>query len=139
MPAPLLSTSTPKLPKTTLTQVRTQEKRWCDVLCECVPILTPSPCIYRREPPAIRPRNDPNRHWGPATPRHVSSERRWGPWAVATGLADLVGRPTVGWLRSPRSLVRRLLGGPPCHIYGYGLVLSRFWFSGGIEDPRERV
>ena len=33
LPAPLLSTSTPKLPKTTLTQVRTQEKRWCGGWC----------------------------------------------------------------------------------------------------------
>ena len=56
----------------------------------CVSILTPCPCIYRREPPAIRTRNEPNRHWGSTTPRHVSSERRWGPWAVA------LGRPT--WL-----------------------------------------
>ena len=114
---PLLSTSTPKLPKTTLTQVRTQEKsEWCGVWC--VFILTPSPCIYRREPPAIRPRNEPNRHWGSTTPRHVLSERRWGPWAIATGPADLDGRPTVGWLRSPRCLVKWLLGGPPCHVYG---------------------
>ena len=105
----------------------------------CVPFLTPSPYIYRREPPAIRPRTDPNRHWGPTTPRHASSERRWGPWAVTTGPADLAGRSTVGWLRLPQSLVRRLLGGPPSDIYGCGLVLSRFWCSGGPVDPRERV
>ena len=40
--APLLSTSTPKLPKTTLTQVRTQEKRWCGTWC-CVFIPIPLP------------------------------------------------------------------------------------------------
>ena len=142
MSAPLLSTSTPKLPKTTLTQVRTQEKRWCGVLCECVVcvfIWTPSPCIYRRKPPAIRTRIAPNRHWGSTTPRHVSSERRWGLWAVTTWSANLGGRPTVVWPRLPRSLVRRLLGGPPSDIYGYELVLSWFWCFGGLVDPRERV
>ena len=54
----------------------------------CV-ILTPSPCIYRREPPAIRPRTNLNLLGGPIAPRHVSSERRWGSWAATTGLGDL--------------------------------------------------
>ena len=44
-PAPLLSTSTPKLPKTTLTQVRTQEKsEWCGVLC--VFLFSPPPLVF---------------------------------------------------------------------------------------------
>ena len=118
LPAPLLSTSTPKLPKTILTQVR-RDGVVC-VVCVSVSVFiwTPSPCIYRRKPPTICPEIEPNRHWGPTTPIHVSSERQWGPWAITTRLADLVGRPTVGWLHLPRSLVRRLIGGPPCHVYG---------------------
>ena len=50
-----------------------------------------------------------------------------------------LGRATVGWPSLPRSLVRRLLGGPPCHVYGYGLVLSLFGSSGGPVDPHERA
>ena len=47
MLAPLLSTFTPKLPKTTLTQVRTQEKRWW---CVCVVWSIPYPLpLYLKE------------------------------------------------------------------------------------------
>ena len=117
LPVPLLSTSTPKLPKTALTQVRTQEKsEWCGVWC--VFIWSPSPCIYRRDPPAICPRTDPNRHGGPISPCHLSSASWWGPWAITTWSADLGCRPTVDWARLARSSVRWLLGGAPCHIYG---------------------
>ena len=110
----------------------------CCVVC-VVFILNPSPCIYRREPPASCSRNEPNRHWGSTTPRHVSSERRWGPWAATTWSGDHSGRPALGWPSLPRSFVRRLLGGPPCHVYGQGPVLSRFWCSGEPVDPCERV
>jgi hypothetical protein len=138
LPAPLLSTSTPKLPKTTPTQVRTQEKMlWCEVWC--VLICTPSPCIYRREPPAICPGIEPNCHWGLTTPRHVSSERQWGPWAATTCSADHDGRPAIQRVRSAQILFSRLLGGPSCHVYRFGLVLSRFGGSGGPVDPRECI
>ena len=47
LPAPLLSTSTLKLPKTTLTQVRTQEKsELLMVWCVCVFHSLPRPLIY---------------------------------------------------------------------------------------------
>ena len=102
-------------------------------------ILTPSPCIYGREPPSSCTGIDPNRHGAPTIPRHVSSVSQWDPWAVTTRSADLAGRPTVGWARLARSSVKWLLGGTLCHIYGFGLVLSRFGSSGGPVDPREHV
>ena len=71
---------------------------------------------------------------------HLAAFRpRFGPNGHVVWPADLVGRPTMGWLRLPRSLVRRLLGGPSCYVCGPWLVLSRFGSSGGPVDPRERV
>ena len=72
-------------------------------------------------------------------PCHVSSVSRSGPWAATTRSADLAGRLTEGWARLARSLVRWLLGGPPCHVYGQGPILSLFGSFGGPVDPCERI
>ena len=102
-------------------------------------ILTPSPTIYRREPPAIHPGIEPNRHGGPTTLFHMCSKRRWGLWVAATWPADHHGQLAVGWARSAPFLVWRLLGESSCHVWGAWLVLRRFGCSGGLVDPRERV
>ena len=64
------------------------------VVCVCVPILTPSPCIYRREPPRECSSSLQNRLWEPVRKHHVAKLRRWGPWARAAD--QEVGRPAHG-------------------------------------------
>ena len=63
-------------------------------MCVCVPFLTPSPCIYRREPPRECSSSLQNRLWEPVRKHHVAKLRRWGPWARSAD--QEVGRPAHG-------------------------------------------
>ena len=111
---------------------------WC-VVCVvcCVFILTPSPCIYRREPRPLPPGTAIRSHWGDAT------------WRLRDGGAmgrrptSLVGQAHVGpnrpllwwvddmWVRHSREeCMPSFLLIHGCHVGPLILVLASDWSRG---------
>ena len=94
----------------------------------CVPFLTPSPCIYRREPPRECSSSLQNRLWEPVRKHHMEKLRRWGPWARSAD--QEVGRPAHGSNR-PQLLGVGLVWASSCPkvvarpvLTGFALVLG---------------
>ena len=98
----------------------------CVVLC--VLILTPSPCIYRREPPRECSSSLQNRLWELVRKHHVAKLRRWGLWARSAD--QEVGRPAHSSNR-PQLLRVGLVWASSCPkvvarpvLIGFALVLG---------------
>ena len=139
MPAPLLSTSTPKLPETILTQVR-RDGVVCVVCCVVCGVFSPPPLVFIRgsHQPLAREMSQTAIGDRPHLATcHLRGGGARGP--LPLGRRDLFGRPTMGWACLAQFSVRWLLGGPPCDIHVQGPILRWFGSSGRPVDPCERV
>ena len=95
-----------------------------------VPFLTPSPCIYRREPPPKCSSSLQNRLWEPVRKRHMAKLRWWGPWARSAD--QEVGRPAHGSNR-PQLLRVGLVWVSSCPKVVARPVLTRFALVLGLH------